>query len=198
VTVVHPDDIKPHWDVLSGFRQREGIAAYQPPVGNSPDRSVLEGGRGTKKGRAPLAILVTAAITIAGAVFNLSPRTLPWAGASLTILAVIIVVGALVVHRPRGWRPPRLAATTEGLTVTDVIGVARTVAWADMGRPRLTQRAARYGRELRLEWTEPSGERQIAVLGDTVEIIDVYDTIRTCAPPAIAQQLHAKPPYENH
>jgi hypothetical protein len=193
--VAQANDAEPHWEVVSNFREREGISTYRPAATSSPDPRILEGRDISKTVNHQLALLVTTSIIIAGAVFNLSPRTLLWAGVSLAGLALLVFVGALVLRRPRGWKKPRLVASTEGPTVSDVLGVSRTVAWHDMLEPQLRQRSTRLGQEVRLEWSEPSGEHPVVILGDTVGLFDVYETRRSRAPEAITQQVYAKRAY---
>lgn len=115
-------------------------------------------------------------------------------GASIVVVGVAAT--ALVTARRRAWKVPRVVTTREGIAVTDIHGQVRSAPWSDVGSPSLLQRTVRGDQLLRLEWTDPAGERISLDRGDTMDLVKVRRAITAHAPSTLDLRSDAKRAYD--
>jgi hypothetical protein len=121
-------------------------------------------------------------IPLSGFVFSVLGHTIVSAGVALAVLGSVIIAGRLLTARRRGWKVPRLVTNVEGLSVTDVTGHVRDVAWADFRSPSLRWLKVGPDKVVQLQWTDPAGLPISLNLGDTMDLVEVRRAIVTGAP----------------
>lgn len=182
--IATPDE-EPRWENVPNFRDRTGIPVYRAPAADSPDPTVVEGHKQPSIARSP-AILMS--VIWSGFLFSVLGRTI-LAGA-VAVAAVAMTIGAtfILTAGRRAWKVPRLVATAEGLSVTDITGRTSVVTWTGFGSPSLRMEEVGRNKVQVLEWTNASGERVSLNLGDTTDVAQVREAIVMRAPESMELQ----------
>jgi len=113
-----------------------------------------------------------------------------------SILVIGLAATALVTARRRAWKIPRVVTTREGITATDVHGQVRSAPWSGVGTPSLLRRKVGRDQVVKLEWTDPAGERISLDLGDTMDLVKVRRAITAHAPSTLDLRSDAKFAYD--
>jgi hypothetical protein len=183
-------DDAPTWDVLPIANRDEEIDRYRPPAADrrDPVRLVGRAETGPEKARHALRA-VFIALLVGSPMASLGPRTVGWYVATGAVMMTIILVRLVFVLRhPSGGRP-EVTVSSEGLTVTDVHGVTRRVAWSDAGNLFIGWYSPRQVRELYVTWVESTGEHIVNNLGHSLDLEEVSTAVLSRAPENVSLRL---------
>ncbi len=183
-------DDPPTWDVLPISNQETGIDPYRPPAQDRLDPVMLVGRAETRAEKLrDLGGAGFVALLVGGPLASLGPRTTQSFAATGALMAAIVLVRLVrVVRRPSSGRP-EVTASSEGLTVTDVHGVTRRVAWSDADNLFIGWYSPRQVRELYMTWVESTGEHVVNNLGHSLDLEGVSAVLLSRAPENVALRV---------
>jgi len=183
-------DDAPAWDVLPISHRDKEIDRYRPPETDRLDPVRLVGRPETRADKAmDLCRTVFVALLVGGPLASLGPRTVGWYVVTGAVMVAIVLVRLVrMLHRHSGGRP-EVTVSSEGLTVTDVYGVTRRVAWSDAGNLFIGWYSPRRIRELYVTWVESTGEHIVNNLGHSLDLEEVSTAVLSRAPENVSLRL---------
>jgi len=184
-----PGDGPQTWDVLPSPASRDDLSLYRPDLYRPPaegDRDpILLVGEPDKPGRrfrtSARAIPSVLALGLSGV--SMAHSNVFWMVVIGVVVSVIIASTLVVASRRPVWTTPRLEINAETMTVTDVAGVTRVVAWSDVSRLHLATVAQPDSDLLLLTWVSATdGEGTSVSLGNTLDLQRVRVAIQDRLP----------------
>jgi hypothetical protein len=172
------------WDVWQRPVGKDELDRYRPPAKDRPDPITLTGQPDKRRRRYRRAARVaTLAISFGLSLATMGLRNVTW-DVSIAGVVVLLVLGAILIARQAPvWKQPEITVNGENLTVTDVTGVTRTVAWSDIERVHLASFVVGFTEELHLTVVfAGDGEEVAANLGDTLGIHEARKAIAARVP----------------
>lgn len=182
-----------HWEVLGVDRPRDGLVPYRPPARDSSDGITFHGEAKLLGDRDWTRLWTGIYGAVAtGVLCWMAFVQIEWLVAAGVIL--LTCVASILTHKPEkqiAWRAPTVTVDREGMTLSDVDGVARSATWEELGNLSTLS----SGKEVHLTWVTPEDEQVTVNLGDTIGVWDLRRAITALAPTTMTVHLGA---YESH